>query len=210
MARQKDIEQLLRDVAPLFLDIAERAQQAAAALEETEWARTNLPRTAAVHQVSGTARWRITGDGIVSRESELPAELELSSCDKEQNQGRYYLRAPHVAVVLTVRRKPHRDDEQPNALQMQLQEVLEHAPVAFEEQIVVYLAVPSLGHAPTFEVATRGKETISYRLVDLIDNADEMGDVAVVHPLPKPPARGPKVTSTRESGQEEGATDSPG
>jgi hypothetical protein len=207
MARQDDIEQLLRDVAPLFLDIAGQAQRAAAELEETDWARRNLPRTAAVHQVSGTARWRITADGIVARQAELPAGLQLSTCDKEQNQGRYYLRAPHVAVVLTVRRKPHRDDEQPNALQLQLQEVLEQAPVAFEEEIVVYLAVPSVGHAPTFEVATRGKETISSRLADLVD---DKGDAVVVRSLPKLPPRGPKVTSTRESGQEEGATDSPG
>lgn len=202
MARQDEIEQLLRDVSPLFLDIASGAQQAAAELENTEWARRYLSRTAALHQVSGTARWRMTGDGIVARQEELPEGIKLSTCDKEQNQGRYYLQAPDLAVVLTVRRKPHRDDEKPKFLQLQLEQALDAAPVAFQEQVVVYLAVPSVGNAPTFEVATRGQQTLSYRLADLVEGTVDRQAPVTVRPVPGPQAPPPKVTSTRVPGQE--------
>lgn len=216
MTRQDHIEALLRQIAPLVLDIAQRAQVAAADLADTDWARTNLTRTASVNQVSGTARWRLVGDGLVARATELPEGLAMSTSDEEQNQGRYYLTAPQVAMVLTIRRKPHRDDEQPHALQLQIQGVLEQAPVAYEEEIVVYLAVPPLGQEPTFEVATRGRQVISYRLIDLIDDSergedDEFG--TAIRPLPPAPPAGPVVRSARDrtgTGREEGASDGPG
>src|SRR5919202_1260865 len=116
MTQQEQIEDLLRRAAPLLLDIAEHAQFASAELGDTDWGRRYLARTASVNQVAGTARWRIVGDNIVRRQHELPADLQLSTCDEEQNQGRYYLRAPQVAIVLTIRRKPHPDNEKPEAL----------------------------------------------------------------------------------------------
>jgi hypothetical protein len=206
MARQDDIEALLREIAPLFLDIAQGAQVAAADFADTDWARSNLTRTASVNQVSGTARWRMVGDGIVSRDTELPEGLALSTSDEEQNQGRYYLAAREVAVVLTIRRKPHSDDEQPQALQLQIEGVLEQAPIAYDEEIVVYFAVPPLGKEPSFEVATRGKEVISYRLIDLIDNRERPKDDSgqAVEPLPPTPPGGPVVRSVLDATDAEG------
>lgn len=206
MARQDEIEDLLRQIAPLLLDIGRNAQTAAADLGDTTWARTNLSRTASVNQVAGTARWRMVGDGIVGREAELPAGLAISTTDEEQNQGRYYLVAPDLAIVLTIRRKPHRDDEQPSALQLQIQGVIESAPIAYEDEIVVYLAVPPLGQEPTFEVATRGKHTASYRLIDLID--DDLGRPGenfgpVVEPLPPTPPAGPIVRSSLDTDEDD-------
>lgn len=204
MARQDDIEELLRQIAPLFLEIASNAQHASAELAKTEWARTHLVRTAAVSQVSGTARWRITGDGIVSRRAELPDGIELSTTDAEQNQGRYFLRAPRLAVVLTIRRKPHSPDEQPAFLQLQLDGVKEAAAVDYGDEVVIYLAVPPLGQAPKFEVATRGKETVSYRLLELMPDDGEQGNQPDVKNLPDtgPPA-GPRVSSAMDDDGEE-------
>jgi hypothetical protein len=208
MARQDDIEDLLRQIAPLFLEIAEYAQQAAYDLGETNWARSHLVRTAAVNQVCGTARWRIVGDTIVSRQVELPPGVELSTTDEQQNQGRYYLRAPRLAVVLTIRRKPHRPDEPHAFLQLQIEGVAELAPVDFGDEIVIYLAVPPLGQQPKFEVATRGEETISYRLIDLVPEDDEEGIEAKVENLPaSPPTAGPVVSSAIDDDREEGGAD---
>lgn len=204
MARQDDIKKLLRQVAPLFLEIAKHAQEAAAELGETEWAREHLVRTAAVNQVLGTARWRIVGDGIVTRQSELPTGVELSTTDEEQNQGRYYLSAPQFAVVLTIRRKPHRSDEESAFLQLQIEGVNELAPIDYGEVIVIYLAVPPLGREPKFELATRGKETISYRLIDLVAVDREEGIEPEVENLPtNRPAAGPVVTSAIEERPDE-------
>lgn len=203
MARQDDIEALLAQIAPLFLEIAEDAQEASAEFGATEWARKYLTRTAAVNQVSGTARWRMVGDGIVIRQTELPAGVELSTSDGEQNQGRYYLRAPELAVLLTIRRKPHGPDEQPAFLQLQLEGVSDVAPVDYGDEIVIYLAVPPLGSDPRFEVATRGKETIRYRLRDLtpVDEEGNGSDVTNLGADDTPP--GPSVGSTRDEDVEE-------
>lgn len=172
MPRQDDIDDLLRQIAPLCLEVAAYAQGAAAKFADTEWAREHLARTAAVNQVAGTARWRIVGDTIVRRRDELPPDIELSTSDEEQNQGRYYLRASRVAVVFTIRRKPHRADEQPAFLQLQIEGVNELAPIEYEDDIVIYLAVPPVGHESKFELTTRGKATVSHRLIDLIPAAD--------------------------------------
>lgn len=204
MARQDDIEELLRRIAPLFLEIALNAQHASAELATTEWAREHLVRTAAVSQVSGTARWRIAGDGLVNRQAELPDGIELSTTDAEQNQGRYFLRAPRLAVVLTIRRKPHSPDEKPAFLQLQLDGVNELAPIDYGDEIVIYLAVPPLGHPPKFEVATRGKETVSYRLLELMGQDDEQGNQPSVENLPDSgPLAGPRVSSAMDDDRQE-------
>jgi hypothetical protein len=213
MTRQDDIENLLRQIAPLFLDVAQEAQVVAADLGDTDWARANLTRTASLNQVAGTARWRMVGDGLVAREAEMPVGLGLSTTDEEQNQGRYYLIAPDLAIVLTIRRKPHPEDEQPHALQLQIAGVLEQAPIAYDDEIVVYFAVPPLGREPTFEVATRGKEVISYRLIDLIDDRFDQPDGGLspnVSPLPPTAPAGPIVRSSLDKDEdkgEEGPTD---
>jgi hypothetical protein len=198
MARQDDIEDLLKEVAPLLGSIASQAQEASAGLGDTDWARTYLTRTASVNQIAGTARWRMVGDEIVRRQHELPAGLELSTTDEEQNQGRYYLRAPSLAIILTVRRKPHREDDEPKALQMQIDEVLEQAPIDYGDKLVVYLAVPPFGQEPRFDVAARGKVAASHKLVDLIDESNTGKDARDAKPeqFPQSAAPGPKVKST--------------
>lgn len=206
MARQDDIEDLLRQVAPLFLDIAQGAQLAAADLPDTTWGLTNLTRTASLNQVAGVARWRMAADRIVDRRGELPDGLMLATTDDEQNQGRYYLVSVDAAIVLTVKRKPHKDDEQPEALQMQIQGVKALAPIAYKDEVVVYLAVPPLGKEPTFEVTTRGKEPLSYRLIDLIedwyfDSPDDFGPT--IHRLPPTPPGGLNVSSSFDKDREE-------
>ena len=172
MPRQDDIDELLRQIAPLCLEVARYAQGAAAKFADTEWARAHLARTAAVNQVAGTARWRIVGDSIVRRRDELPDDIELSTSDEEQNQGRYYLRAPRLAVVFTIRRKPHSSDDKPAFLQLQIAGVNELAPIEYDDDVVIYLSVPRVGYEPTFEVTTRGKATVTRRLVDLIAAAE--------------------------------------
>jgi hypothetical protein len=197
MARKDEIDVLLKAVAPLFRSIATEAQEAADELGGTDWARAHLVRSASVNQVSGTARWRMVGDGIVARQRELPAGLELSTTDEEQNQGRYYLRAPTLAFVLTVRRKPHREDDAPKALQLQIQGVLEEAPVAYDDNLVVYLAVPPLGKEPRFDVVAHDEVIASHRLHDLIDGGDADKDAGASKPkqMPRRNAPGPKVKS---------------
>lgn len=46
MARQDDIEDLLRSITPLFRSVALGAQSASADFKTTEWAREHLTRTA--------------------------------------------------------------------------------------------------------------------------------------------------------------------
>jgi hypothetical protein len=183
MARQDDIEDLLRQVARPFLSIAREAQSAAHELRDTDWARRHLTRTASANQVSGTARRRIACDLLVARQDQLNGLLEVTTRDSEHNQGRYYLRSTAVAVLLTVRRKPHDEDDQPAALQLQFENM--RGLVAFEDEIVVYLAIPPLSEEPRFEIATRGQEVIVHRLVDLIDRDDE-ADGGATTPFPGP------------------------
>jgi hypothetical protein len=135
MARQDDIEGLLRSIAPVFRSVALDAQNAAEEFKATEWARKHLSRTAAVNQVAGTGRWRIVADKIVARCAELPHGVELSTSDGEQNQGRYYLRAPDLAILLTIRRRPHREEDKPKILQLQMTEVLAQAPIDFDDEV---------------------------------------------------------------------------
>jgi hypothetical protein len=213
MARQDDIEGLLRQIAPLFIDIAQRAQVAAADFADTDWARKHLARTASVNQMAGTGRWRIVGDSIVDRQAELPSELVLTTDDGEQNQGRYYLAAPELAIVLTVRRKPHPEDEQPAALQLQIEGVLENAPVDFGDQIVVYFAVPPIGQEPNFAVATRGKQTVLYRLIDLVEDRVASSETGTTTDLPAAPPPGTIVRSSLDAGEgqdQEGTDDERG
>ena len=196
MARQDDIEKLLRRVAPLFLCIAREAQRAAEELRDTDWGRRHLMRTASANQVGGTARRRIACDLIVARQDQLTGLLEITTSDSDHNQGRYYLRSTDVAVLVTVRRKPHDEDDQPAAFQLQFESMREL--VAFAEEIVVYFGIPPLGHEPRFEVATRGEEVIVHRLVDLIDRGDDADPNASGEPLPgpRPAPPAPAVRST--------------
>jgi hypothetical protein len=200
MARQDDIEGLLHPVAPLFRSIALDAQTAAEEFKTTEWAREHLTRTAAVNQVAGTARWRIAADGIVKRSAELPRGVELSTSDGEQNQGRYYLRAPNLALLLTIRRRPHGEDDKPKILQLQMTEVLAEAPIAFDDEVVIYLSVPPLGKEPRFEVVSCGEVVSTYELFDLLE-IDSPG----IDKLPAPPAPEPLVRSALVREQEEDA-----
>jgi hypothetical protein len=150
----------------------------------------------------------MVGDGIVGRQAELPAGVELSTTDEQQNQGRYYLRAPRLAVVLTIRRKPHSPDEEHPFLQLQIEGVTALAPIDYGDEIVIYLAVPALGRQPKFEVATRGQETISYRLIDLLPEEAEEGIETDVENLPADrPAASPIVTSTIADDREEDDTE---
>jgi hypothetical protein len=168
MSRVDEIEDVLRQAAPLCLDVSRQAQNASAALRDTEWARVNLARTASANQVAGTARRRIACDQLVVRSGDFNGALEFTTSDSQHNQGQYYLRSQKVAIILTVRRKPHEEDEQPVSLQLQLAD-MRHL-VAFEREVVVYLEIPPLGKEPRFEIATRGQELISHRLIDLIDD----------------------------------------
>jgi hypothetical protein len=196
MARQDDIEDLLRQVSSPFLSVAREAQSAAAELPDTNWGRHHLLRTASANQVSGTARRRIACDLLVARQGEFNGLLEITTSDSEHNQGRYYLRSTDVAALLTVRRKPHDEDDQPAALQLQFDDMREL--VAFADEIVVYFAVPPLGQESRFEIATRGQEVIVHRLIDLIDRDGNRDSDAVTHPVagPRPTPPVPAVRST--------------
>jgi hypothetical protein len=214
MPREDEIEGLLREIAPLLLEIANGAQEAADELGATDWAREHLSRTASLNQVGGTARWRVTGDEVVARQGELPASICISTTDEEQNQGRYYLQSPLVGIVLTIRRKPHPKDEKPALVQLQMEEVLKQAPVAYDDQVVVYLAVPPFGHEPTFEVTTRGDKMMSYRLIDLV--GDGVGQMPTTERIPstqsarpRPLVRSSKRQQTTTGGSKESMASDP-
>lgn len=172
MARQQEIKSLLRDVAPVFRSIALEAQKDADELAKTDWAKAYIGREASLNQIMGTARWRMAGDRIVHRQGELPTGLELSTTYEEQNQGRYYLRAPKLGIVVTIRRKPHKKDDEPELLQLQIEAALEHAPVSYGDEIVVYLVVGAIGTEPQFDVVNRGEVVDSYPLNGLIEEIE--------------------------------------
>jgi hypothetical protein len=209
MARQQEIKDLLCEVAPLLRSVAQEAQKVSAQLARTEWAKTNMVRDASLNQVTGTARWRMAGDKLVQRQGELPAGLEFSTTHEEQNQGRYYLRAPKLGIVLTIRRKPHKKDDEPQLLQLQIEAALEYAPVDYGDKIVVYLVVGPAGTEPQFDVVNRGEVIDSYRLIDLIKEAG--GELSEEEPRPQElPGRGtpePQVRSAldQEDTEEEAA-----
>jgi hypothetical protein len=200
-ATTDEIEDLVREIAPFFYSIAKDAQVASDAFVETPWTREHIERTASLNQVSGTIRWRYMGDSIVRREAELPSRLTLKCKDSEQNQGRYYLIDERLNAVVTVRSEPHKEGEEPEYLQESMSDVLADAPVAFGSLVKVYLSVPATGH-PTFEVTTQGAGTVSYRLIDWIDNSrgDEGGEVVALPTGPKRP-RGPIVRSSLKDDQ---------
>lgn len=210
MSQNDEIEALLRRAAPICLEVALDAQRAATEVMSTDAAKKHLTRTAAANQIRGLAQWRIVGDALVRRHSELPSELRLSTSDAQQNQGLYYFTSTSPAVVLTVRRDPHHEDEQPQALQMQMEAVLKEVEVDLGGPVArVYLKVPSMSGEPRFEVAAQG-EPLSYKLHDLLDEGS--GDVATpVLNLPSAPASGAIVRSTEDAervGEQEGADSS--
>lgn len=196
MARQQEIKDLLREVAPLLHSIALEAQSAAADFAKTEWAKEEMSREASVNQMAGIGRWRIVGDRLVLRQGELPKGIELSTSDEEQNQGRYYLCASKLGIVLTIRRKPHKKDEEPEFLQLQIEAAIDLAPVDYGDKVVVYLDVGPVGTEPEFHVANRGKVVNDLRLVDLIREAeDERRETDEIQTLPQLPVPEPQVRS---------------
>lgn len=172
MTSQTSLEDLLQQIAPLFKEVAEYAQRAAAELEETEWAKKHLQRRASLHQVSGTARWRIGADELARRQADLPEGVEFKTTDADHNRGRYIAAAPDVLAVFTVRRVPHRDDEQPDSLQLRMEEIREQAPEEVPEGAigVVYLGIPPLGKEPTIGIL-RGKEPEIRPISDYVDRS---------------------------------------
>jgi hypothetical protein len=208
MERQDEIEALLRKAAPVCYAVAKDAQRATTEIMEAEIVRKYLTRSAASNQVGGLAKWRIAGDMLVRRHSELPSELRLSTTDAEQNQGLYYFRSTRPAIVLTLRREPHLEKEEPQALQLQWASVIAEAEVDFGGPVVtVYLSVPPLGQEPRFEVTARG-ESLTYYLRDLMGgDGDAMGVNASIPKLPQAPRTGAIVKSAedvvRESEQED-------
>jgi hypothetical protein len=172
---QTSLDDLLRQIAPLFAEVAEYAQRAAAELEETEWAKKHLKRSASLHQVSGTARWRIGADELARRQAELPDGVEFKTTDADHNRGRYIAAAPEVLAVFTVRRVPHRDDEQPDFLQFRMEEIREQAPVEIPDDAigVVYLGIPPLGKEPTIGIVLRGKEPEIRPISEYLDRGED-------------------------------------
>ena len=211
MARQQDIKNLLAQVAPLLREIALGAQSDAAELAKTSWAREKISREASLNQIVGTARWRMTGDRIVTRQAEFPEGLELSTENEEHNQGRYYWRASKLGVVFTIRRKPHKKDEQPELLQLQIEAAIDSAPIDYGDKTVIYLVVGPLSSEPQFDVVNRGEVIDSYKLVNLIKDEERRAP----HPgrpaqLPGGPRRGPEVSSNLEGGQDGQQEEEPG
>jgi hypothetical protein len=208
MTRQQDIKNLLRRVAPLFHEIALGAQADAAKFAKTEWAEKYISREASLNQIIGTARWRMVGDRVVLRQGELPDDLEVSTVDEEQNQGRYYLRAPKLGVVATIRRKPHKKDEEPELLQLQIEAAIDAAPVDYGDKTVIYLVVGPQGTEPQFDVVNRGELIDGYKLIDLIEgDEDQAPRTGQPDQLPGGPRPGPEVRSSldEEDVQEEDA-----
>jgi len=194
IARHEDIHATLARIAPLLLEIATDAQRASAELAHTDWAMTYLTRTASLNQIVGSARWRITGDSLVRRAGDLPEGIELTTTDEEQNQGRYYLGHPECALVFTIRRKAHRDEDLPGTLQLQLESVLAEAPPAYEDgATAVYLAVPPLGQDPYFEIKAKGADPLRLPLAGLLENMPQPVEL----PTPEAPPAGASVRSTR-------------
>jgi|GEM_PF-5966408 len=206
MARQQEIKDLLREVAPLLHSIALEAQSAAAEFAKTEWAKKEMSREASVNQMAGIGRWRIVGDRLVLRQDELPEGIELSTSDEEQNQGRYYLCASKLGIVLTIRRKPHKKDEEPEFLQLQIEAAIDLAPVDYGDKVVVYLDVGPVGTEPEFHVANRGKVIDNLRLGDLIkEGEDERRESDEIQTLPQLPVPEPRVRSALgEDAKQEG------
>jgi hypothetical protein len=199
MAQQDEIEQLLRRVAPLCLEVSYEAQRETDGLRNSDWGRRNLSRSASANQVAGTARRRIACDNLVDRCGQLGGVLEVSVTDSAQNQGQYYLRSTDPACVLTVRRKAHKEDDQPLPLQLQIAGMREL--VELEDEVVVYLEIPPNGGEPCFEVTTRGRENITHRLCDLIagEEEDDSGATTPIPgPRPTPPAPGIRSTLQRD------------
>lgn len=188
MAREEKIKQFLCEVAPLLRSIAIEAQDAAASFTRTDWVKSEMSREASINQMAGVGRWRLVGDRLVLRQGELPDGIELSTSDEEQNQGRYYLCASTLGVVLTVRRKPHKKDEEPEFLQLQIEAAITAAPVDYGDKVVVYFDVGPSGTEPVFHVTNRGKFVEDLRLVDLIEPSAPAGpDSADVQAIPQRP-----------------------
>jgi hypothetical protein len=214
MGRSEDVDRLLRRLAPLFHDVATNAQAAAEELLETDWAATHLHREAARRQVSGTARWRIAGDQLSQRHGELPEGVTISTSDSEQNAGRYAFDAADEAAVVTIRRHPHKKDEEPEYLQLRIGAILEAAPIDYgkEDGLTIYLEIPQLGVEPRFEVVRNGNVIRSVALAELLGGLDSGAgdDDAPVTPMPSPPRKpggGAQVGSSKVPAEEEGTSD---
>jgi hypothetical protein len=210
MSQEDEIEALLREAAKVCHDVSTRAQAAAAEIVGTEPVKRHLTRTAAVNQVGGMAQWRIVCDNLVRRRAELPSELKLCTTDAEQNRGQYLFKSTVPAVVLTVRRQPHAEEDRPETMQTQMREIIESVGVDFGGDVVaVYLVVPLFGGEPRFEVIARG-EPITHTLCDLFD-AEEPAS-APVDEITPPTKSDAVVRSTEDADEDakrEGDADGP-
>lgn len=167
MSREDQIKQALQDLAPWALSIAIDAQNSKNELGGNDL-RKWLPRRASENQVVGTTRWRRASDQAVMRTAEMAGDFALTSTDGDHNGGRYYWRSASLGVVFTIRQHAHKDDKKPDALQIQIEQVIKEAPVTYGDETTVYLCVPPVGHEPRFEVSTTGAEVVAYELRDLL------------------------------------------
>lgn len=73
----------------------------------------------------------------------------------------------------------------------------------------MYFAVPPIGQEPSFAVATRGKQTVVYRLIDLVDDRAASSETRATADLSASPPPGTIVRSSLDAdeGQDEEGTD---
>lgn len=211
MSQEDEIEALLRKAAKVCHDVSTRAQAAATEIVDTEPVQRHLTRTAAMNQVGGMAQWRIVCDTLVRRQAELPSELELCTTYAEQNRGQYLFKSTAPAMVLTVRRQSHPEDDRPEAMQMQMREIIDVVGADFGGDVVaVYLIVPSFRGEPKFEIIARG-DPITHTLRDLLDD-DEGATAPPPRPITPKPEPGARVGSTEDAEKDakrEGDADGP-
>lgn len=202
MTDHANIDRLLRRIAPLLADIAKNAQTAAAEFERTEWAKRYLTRRASLHAVSGTARWRIAADAFATRQGELPEGVEFKTDDPDHNRGRYIAGSDDAQVLFTLRRQPHRDGEQPESIQMRLEEIRNAAPVEVGDGDlgVIYLSVPPIGEVATIGIKLKGQAAEIRPITEYLPDEGDMGDTPDDAPRRGPEAGrpGPNVGSIED------------
>src|SRR4051812_12431936 len=122
--RREDVIDAFRPLAPI-LERVIRDARAQTTLEVMRAAVPTVKRESHHHRLCGNVRWMLIADGLVEAgaEGDFPVGFAVESSDLQHNSGQYVFSFPRG--VFTVKRKPHKDDDDGIYLQERLDEILE-------------------------------------------------------------------------------------
>jgi hypothetical protein len=196
-------EAFVRDFRPIaaLLDEIVGKARAGSSYNEVREALPVVERQAHLRRLCGSARWMIAADALVANRARFPRGFSVLTTDADHNSGRYAFEFP--GGVWTLRREPHKEEEQGAFLQERLEGVIESAPLRpdlRELAVKVFVSIPVKGAVKVIAQHRAWADPVIVTLAELLVHDQTPVEIS----RPKRPR--PVVRSTRREQRE---TESP-